>query len=184
MVIEGGLPGARHARCFVLPIPTLTPGLGLGMGLGFAGVGWGWDLGCGSEVEFELELELESELKLELELELELALGSNNPTRHFRACVSRSPCLQACRSETSAYPRLKGPQKFVNCETRSQLKGTLNLWIVWCGYGVRQSREGFENGHGEGAQKDSRCAHGALTLPPWGFLYLLAVGGCWDSPGA
>ena len=24
------------------------------------------------------------------------------------------------------------------------------LWIVWCGYGVQQSREGVYNGHGQG----------------------------------
>ena len=40
-----------------------------------------------------------------------------------------------------------------------QLKEPLNLWIAWCGYGVRQSREELKMVMGgERAEKDARCA--------------------------
>ena len=43
----------------------------------------------------------------------------------------------------------QGATQFVDCESMSPTKRAI-LRIVWCGYGVRQSREGVENGHGWG----------------------------------
>ena len=46
----------------------------------------------------------------------------------------------------SPYPQLKGPLNLWMKSPYPQLKGPLNVWIVWCAYGVRQSREGVEMG--------------------------------------
>ena len=74
---------------------------------------------------------------------------------------------QARGHETSAHPQLKGPQKFVDCESMSPTQGATQFVDRLAWIGVRPSREGVKNGHGWG-MGPKRCLHmlGTLTLPP------------------
>ena len=47
-------------------------------------------------------------------------------------------------------PNSRGHRNLWIVSPYPQPKGPVNLEIVWCGNGVRQSKEGAENGHGWG----------------------------------
>ena len=75
----------------------------------------------------------------------------------------RSFCLRACSHKTSAYPQLKGPQKFVDCDSICQTQGVTQFvdCLVWI-WGEAKQR---------GIRKWSWVGNGpkempsALTLP-------------------
>ena len=122
------------------PLKHFHPSLGLGFGLAFRRCSLGLQLVCGSEVDLELELELE------LKVEPKVALGSNNLTRvcrpltagsgadelRFEDCEGPHVSEHAAR-KTSAYTQLKGPQKFVDCESVSPTQGATQFvdCLVW-----------------------------------------------------
>ena len=68
-------------------------------------------------------------------------------------------------------PQLKGPLNLWTVNPYPELRGLLNFWIVWCGNGVRQSRERAENGHGRrmGPKRCPAHTRHANAPPPPGY---------------
>ena len=75
-------------------------------------------------------------------------------------------------------PNSKGHRNLWIVIPYPQLKGPLNLWIVWCGNGVRQSREDVENGHGWGVGPQKCPVHARrANAPPDKGVALAKAGG-------